>query len=355
MEEDAGKSIHDLNPKHSYIDLNRAGVPLLEIVTEPDLRSPEEVDGLMTSMRQLVRYLDISDGNMEEGSMRCDCNVSVRLKGATEYGERCEIKNMNSMRFAKRAIEYEVKRQIDLLESGGQVLQQTLNFNPETGVTTPLRSKEDAHDYRYFPEPDLPPMVLTADYIEKIKKEMPPLPKALHAQFTSKHQLSDYDANLLTEEKETALFYIELTKQTNNYKAAANLIINKIRPFVQEEKMALVDFPIPHQTLANFIQLIADGKVSAAIAYQRIFPELIKDPTVQPLAIAEKLNLIQSADEGFLVELVDEVIAKNPDKVTAYQKGKKGLIGFFMGEIMKSSKGKADPKATKELLGEKLG
>ena len=201
MEEDAGKSMHEGDPRDSLIDLNRAGVPLLEIVTEPDLRSADEVDAFMTAMRQLVRYLEVSDGNMEEGSMRCDCNISVRKKGDPNFGKRCEVKNLNSMRFARRAIAYEVKRQIDLIESGGQVEQQTLNFNPETGVTSPLRSKEDAHDYRYFPEPDLPPVVLTADYIEEVRQKLAPLPWALYKRLTTEFELSDYDANLLTEER----------------------------------------------------------------------------------------------------------------------------------------------------------
>ncbi len=350
MEEDAGKSIHDKHPKHSYIDLNRAGVPLLEIVTEPDLRSADEVDALMTKMRQLVRYLDISDGNMEEGSMRCDCNISIRLKGETHFNERCEIKNVNSMRFAKRAINYEFKRQVKLMEKGEKTLQQTLNFNPETGVTTPIRSKENAHDYRYFPDPDLPPVQLSEDFIQEIKAALPPLPDALYQQFTKQYKLSDYDANILVEEKETALFFLDLIKHTKNYKAAANLMINKIRPYCQEHKISSSDFPIAGKKLSDFIQLIDDGKVSSAIAYQRIFPALIEQPNNTPLAIAQELNLLQESDEGFLEKLVEEAIAKNPDKVKAYQKGKKGLIGFFMGEIMRSSKGKADPKATNALL-----
>ncbi len=350
MEEDAGKSIHDMSPKSSFIDLNRAGVPLLEIVTEPDFRSPEEVDVFMNTIRQLVRYLEISDGNMEEGSMRCDCNVSVRLKGAETYGERCEIKNMNSMRFARRAISYEVKRQIDLIEAGGKVQQQTLNFDPVTGITTPLRDKEDAHDYRYFPEPDLPPVHLSDSFINNLKTQMPPLPQELFKQFTSKFSLSDYDATLLTEEKETALFYLDLVKNTPHHKAAANLLINKIKPYLNEQKSSVATFPLSVKSLADFIQLIEDGKVSNTIAYQRIFPALIETPTQTPLAIAEKLNLIQNADEDFLQQLVQEVIKKYPDKVTTYQKGKKGLIGFFMGEVMRLSKGKADPKATNALL-----
>ncbi len=354
MEEDAGKSIHDRAPDASFIDLNRAGVPLLEIVTEPDLRSSQEVDVFMATMRQLVRYLEISDGNMQEGSLRCDCNISVRLKGDKKLGERCEIKNMNSMRFARKAIEYERKRQIELIEAGGKVEQQTLNFDPATGVTSPLRDKEDAHDYRYFPEPDLPPVVLSDSYLENIKQRMPPLPWALQQQFVKKYQLSLYNAQLLSEEKEIALFFIELARHTSNYKAAANLIINKINPWLTEEKTSLENFPIATKQLAKLIQLIDDNKVSNSIAYQRIFPALLENNKQTPLQIAQELNLLQSSDDHFLEKLIIEVIEKNPDKVQAYNKGKKGLIGFFMGEVMRNSKGKADPKATNVLLRKKL-
>jgi aspartyl-tRNA(Asn)/glutamyl-tRNA(Gln) amidotransferase subunit B len=354
MEEDAGKSIHDQDPNHSLIDLNRAGVPLLEVVTEPDFRSAEEVDAFMTGMRQLVRYLEISDGNMEEGSMRCDCNVSVRPKGEEKLGERCEIKNLNSMRYARKAIAYEFKRQIDLIEAGGKVEQQTLNFDPETGVTAPLRSKEDAHDYRYFPEPDLPPVVLEDEQLQAWKAAMPALPWELFEQLQKGYGLSTYDARLLTEEKATALFYLALAKQTKNYKAAANLIINKVQPYCQEEGIHMEQFPVRPLALAAFIQLIDSGAVSNTMAYQRIFPELVAHPAEAPKAIAQRLNLIQSADSNFLEKLVDEAIAAFPDKVAAYRKGKKGLLGFFMGEVMRQSRGKAEPKATNKLLREKL-
>ncbi len=354
MEEDAGKSMHDAYPHHSLIDLNRAGVPLLEIVTEPDLRSADEVDALMSAMRQLVRYLDISDGNMEEGSMRCDCNVSIRKQGDTQLNNRCEIKNVNSMRFARRAIEYEVQRQIGIMEMGGVVVQQTLNFDPETGITTPLRSKEDAHDYRYFPEPDLPPVVITPQQLEQILAELPPLPWALRAGLRTEYALPEYDTQLLTEEKAVAQFFLALAQCTTRYKAAANLIINKILPWCQEQKITIEQFPVAHEALAAFIELIDAGQVSNSNAYQRIFPQLIEQPARSPLAIAQDLNLLQTADEDFLESIVDAVIAKNPDKVAAYRKGKKGLLGFFVGEVMRQSKGKAEPKITNALLVKKL-
>ncbi len=350
MEEDAGKSIHDQDPNSSLIDLNRAGVPLLEMVTEPDFRSEEEVELFMANMRQLVRYLEISDGNMEEGSLRCDVNISLRKKGASEYGERCEVKNLNSMRFARQAIRYEVKRQAAILDAGGSIKRNTLNFNPATGTTSPLREKEDANDYRYFPAPDLTPLHLSESYIQKIKDELPPLPLELYEEFTQKLQLSDYDANLLSQEKDKAFYFRQLSKQTNNYKGIAKLLINKVFPYTNEQKIAMKEFPIPQKHLIELVQLIDDNKVSSALAYQRLFPAMIESPQESPSSLAEKLGLIQDGDEDFLQKLVEEIIAANPDKVKAYQSGKKNLIGFFMGEIMRSSKGKAEPKATNALL-----
>lgn len=354
MEEDAGKSMHDDASPYSFIDLNRAGVPLLEVVTEPDLRSAEEVDAFMSGMRQLVQYLEVCDGNMEQGSMRCDCNVSVRLHGAEKYGERCEIKNLNSMRYAKRAIAYEVKRQIDLLEAGGRVEQQTLNFDPGTGVTSPLRDKEDAHDYRYFPEPDLPPVVVSEEYVADIQANLATLPWVMLERLKTEFGLSDYDADILYGNKKVAQYFLDFTKVNQNYKACANLIINKINPYCQEHQLSIEAFPVAQKVLAQFIELIDSGKVASAMAYQRILPVMIEYPEKVPLAIAEELNLIQSTDTNFLEDLVNEVIAANPDKVKAYQKGKKGLLGFFMGEVMKKSKGKAEPKSTNQLLRQNL-
>lgn len=355
MEEDAGKSIHDQDETNSLIDLNRAGVPLLEIVTEPDFRAAEEVDVFMNNMRRLVRYLEISDGNMEQGSMRCDCNVSVRLKGEKTFGERCEIKNMNSMRFARRAINYEFTRQVDLIEVGGKVQQQTLNFDPVTGTTSPLRDKENAHDYRYFPEPDLPPFVASESIIEGIKAEMPTLPEQHFAHFTETMGITAYDAGILVEEKRVALFFIELCKHTQNSKGAANLIINRINPICKDMEMDIEAFPVSLSALAELIELIDTDKISNAVAYQRLLPEMMEKPGNTPLDLASQLGLIQTSDEGFIEKIVDEVILAFPDKVTAYQSGKKGLLGFFMGEVMKRSQGKAEPKSTNVLLLKRLG
>ena len=350
MEEDAGKSIHDQDPNYSLIDLNRAGVPLLEIVTEPDFRSAAEVDTFMTSMRQLVRYLEISDGNMEEGSMRCDCNISIRLKGETVLNERCEIKNMNSMRFARQAIEFEFKRQVELVEAGKKVIQQTLNFDPKTGRTSPLRDKEDAHDYRYFPEPDLLPVVLSDQYIEEIRQTVSPLPWEVLEELMQKYNLTAYDAKLISEEKAIAVFYKKIADDCGHFKAVANLIINKINPYLNENKLSIEAFPLKTENLSAFINLLENGKVSSSIAYQRLFPAMIQSPEKSPESLAESLNLIQSDDSDFLKKLVLETLDRNPEKVKAYKNGKKGLIGFFMGEVMRQSKGKAEPKTTNELL-----
>lgn len=350
MEEDAGKSVHDKHSHQTMIDLNRAGVPLLELVTEPDFRSAEEVNVFMNKMRQLVRYIEISDGNMEEGSMRCDCNISVRLKGSELFGNRCEVKNVNSMRFARRAITYEVKRQIDLIESGGTVLQQTLNFDPVTGKTSPLRSKEDAHDYRYFPEPDLPPVVLSELYIDNIRQKLAPLPWVLRTQFMEEYQLSEYDAQLLTEQKEDALFFIACCQKSTHYKLLANLFINKLKTLKKDNP----EVNLSPARLAEFVELIATNQVGNTTAYQQLFPAMIDHPETPLATLTKEMNLTQNSDDDFLDGLIEEVLTAFPDKVKAYQNGKKNLIQLFIGQIMKRSKGKADAKKVKEKLEEIL-
>lgn len=347
MEEDAGKSMHNQHPTRSMIDLNRAGTPLLEIVTEPDLRSAAEVDAFMRGIQRVARYLEISDGNMEEGSLRCDINVSVRLKGQEALGERCEIKNINSMRFARQAIEFEVKRQIDLIRAGGRVVQQTLNFDPATGVTTPLRDKEDAHDYRYFPEPDLPPVVISKEDLMRVKATLPELPWQEYASLQDEYELGAYEAGILSDDKETVRFFKTLCQEDVNKKSLANLLINRILPWIQEQGRSLSDFPLKPKEIADFVALIDAGKVSASIAYQRLFPALLQSPGIGAEALARELNLLQQGDEEELKPMVLQIIADFPDKTAAYRKGKKGLLGFFMGELMKRSRGQADPaKAT---------
>lgn len=356
LEEDAGKSAHDQDYHDSLIDLNRAGVPLLEIVSEPDLRSADEVAAYMEAIRRLVRWIEVSDGNMEEGSLRCDVNISVRKQGATQYGNRCEIKNVNSMRFARKAVEYESKRQIEVLESGGYVEQETRGFDAVVNKTYGLREKENAHDYRYFPEPDLPPVVLTEGYLQAVQANMPPLPQALEAEFQSKYGLPAYDAGQLTQERETAYYFMDLVSADASVspKAISNLLINKLLPWAKENEQPVHRNPVAPATWLAFLKLIESGALSASIANQRLFPVLLERPVAAPAELAAELGLLQSGDADFLTELVAQILAKYPDKVQEYQKGKKGLIGFFMGEVMKASGGKAEPQATTKLLQEKL-
>ncbi|MFN4253838.1 MAG: Asp-tRNA(Asn)/Glu-tRNA(Gln) amidotransferase subunit GatB [Saprospiraceae bacterium] len=357
LEEDAGKSLHDQDPRDSLIDLNRAGVPLLEIVSEPDLRSGEQVTAYMESLRRLVRWLGISDGNMEEGSLRCDVNISVRPVGSKKLGQRCEIKNVNSMRFARKAIEYEANRQIEILKSGGRIEQETRGFDPATGTTFSLREKEDAHDYRYFPEPDLPPVRLTPAFLERVKSEMPPLPQVLEQEFSEKLGLPADAAALLTQERETAEYFQKIVAEApaNLLRPAANLVVNRLLPLANSTGKPLTALPVSIGQILDFLQLIESGKLSASTANQRLWPALLERPGSQPAALAAEMNLLQTADADFLDGLADEVLAKYPDKVREYQKGKRGLIGFFMGELMKASRGKADPQAATQVLQKKLG
>ena len=353
MEEDAGKSIHDLDPFNSLVDLNRAGVPLLEIVSEPEIRSSNEAYQYLSEVRKLVRYLDICDGNMEEGSLRCDANISVRLKGSEKFGTKVEIKNMNSIRNVKNAIEFEIERQISLLEKGESIVHETRGFNATNGKTLSQRHKEEANDYRYFPEPDLQPIIISKEYIENVKKSLPPLPKELLEKFISEFKLSKYDAKIIVEDKNTALYYNKLCKLTKNYKAAANLMNGAIKSYLNENAKSIEEFEISPQNIAELITLIDDNKVSNSIATGKIFPLLLSSD-LSPEKIAVENNWIQESDTDTLLSLINEVIEKYPDKVKEYQSGKKGLIGLFIGEVMKLSKGKADPKLTNELIRKKL-
>ena len=353
MEEDAGKSIHDLDPFNSLVDLNRAGVPLLEIVSEPEIRSSNEAYQYLSEVRKLVRYLDICDGNMEEGSLRCDANISVRLKGSEKFGTKVEVKNMNSIRNVKNAIEFEIERQISLLEKGENIVHETRGFNATNGKTLSQRHKEEANDYRYFPEPDLQPIIISKEYIENIKKSLPPLPKELLEKFISEFKLSKYDAKIIVEDKNTALYYNKLCKLTKNYKAAANLMNGAIKSYLNENAKSIEEFEISPQNIAELITLIDDNKVSNSIATGKIFPLLLSSD-LSPEKIAVENNWIQESDTDTLLSLINEVIEKYPDKVKEYQSGKKGLIGLFIGEVMKLSKGKADPKLTNELIRKKL-
>jgi aspartyl-tRNA(Asn)/glutamyl-tRNA(Gln) amidotransferase subunit B len=349
MEEDAGKSIHDVDVYDTLVDLNRAGTPLLEIVTEPDIRSSQEAYNYLTEVRKLVRYLDICDGNMEEGSLRCDANISVRLKGGKEFGTKVEVKNMNSIRNVQRAIDFEITRQIEAVENGESLSQETRAFDALKGTTISMRSKEAANDYRYFPEPDLQPLFVDQAQIDSIYEEMPALPRELFFKYTKEFGLSDYDAYNLTDNKNIALFYEQIIQHTKNYKAAANWMMGDIKSYLNEFGVEIDDFPLTAQTIANLIQLIDEGKVSTSISSQRIFPEMLKS-SESPLQIAERLNLIQDSDEDALKAFILQVFEENQNEVERYRAGEKQLTGFFMGKLMKVSQGKADPKVANGLL-----
>ncbi len=354
LEEDAGKSLHEVDPANTSMDYNRAGVPLIEIVTEPDLCSADEAYAYLTELRKMLRYLDVCDGNMEEGSMRCDANISIRKKGVTTLGTKVEVKNLNSIRNVKRAIEYEAKRMIELVEQGIAIQQQTRSFDATDGTTFALRSKEEANDYRYFADPDLPPFQVTDAFLEKIRAAIPPMPEELVAKYTRDLQLPEYDARVICDDKETSGYFEELIKVTANYKGAANWLLGPVKSALNEQGLDMKDFPVTPASLARLMLLVEEGQLNFSIASSRIFPALIKDPTREPLEIALAMNLLQSSDTSEVAAWVEEALAKMPDKVTEYRKGKKGLIGLFVGEVKKISKGKADPKITNQLLLEKL-
>lgn len=350
MEEDAGKSMHDQDPFDSLIDLNRAGVPLLEMVSEPEISSGAEAYAYLNEVRKLLRYLEICDGNMEEGSMRCDANVSVRLKGDKNFGRRVEVKNMNSVRNVQRAIEHEFTRQIDIVESGGSIDQETRSFDAVNGTTFPLRTKEMANDYRYFPEPDLAPVIVDQTYIADVKKQMPPLPHELHNRFVNEMGLSEYDALIICDHKNFALYFNELTNHTKNYKAAANWINGPVKSSLNERAIEIEQFELSPAKIAEIIELVDQGSVSFSIASQKIFPALIANPSANALQLAESNNWIQSSDSGELELFAKQALEKFPQKVAEYKSGKTGLLGLFMGEVMKLSKGSADPKKASEIV-----
>lgn len=350
MEEDAGKSMHDMDVYDTLVDLNRAGTPLLEIVTEPDLRSSTEAYNFVTEVRKLVRYLEICDGNMEEGSMRCDANISVRLKGSPGFGTKVEVKNMNSIRNVQKAIEFEITRQIEKVENGETIDQETRSFDALKNRTISMRSKEAANDYRYFPEPDLQPISVTQETIAAIKSEMPALPRDLFIKYTKELKLSEYDAYNLTDSKEIALYYEDLISKTSNYKAAANWIMGDVKSYLNATGQEIGNFPISAESLAAMITLIDQGKISSTLASQKLFPEMLKDQTKTPLAIAEALNLIQDSNEDSILALIRQVMEQHPTEIERYKNGEKQLVGFLMGQLMRLSQGKADPKAANELM-----
>ncbi len=354
LEEDAGKSVHDADPHKTAIDHNRAGVPLIEMVSEPDLFSAEEAYAYVTEIRKLVRYLGICDGNMEEGSMRCDANVSIRPRGATQLGTKVEVKNLNSIRHVKKAIEYEAVRMMEMAERGETIEQQTRSFDADRGTTFALRSKEEANDYRYFPDPDLPPFLVTAEKLESIRQAMPALPDAVREKFETQYQLPAYDARNLSEDIEQVRYFEAAAEHTPSCKSLANWILGPIRNWCNENGRDISAFPLSPKGLAALTTVVESGQISFSSASGRLLPKLLESPEEDPLQLATRLNLLQNAGTGEIEQWIGEVLNRMPEKVAEYRRGKKGLLGLFMGEVKKLSRGKADPKMTTHLLEQKL-
>ncbi len=350
LEQDAGKSLHDQHPTMSYVDLNRSGVALMEIVSKPDLRSSEEAKAYVSKLRTILRYLGTCDGDMEKGSLRADVNVSVRKPGAP-FGTRCEIKNVNSIRFIGQAIEHEARRQIEILEDGGKIEQETRLFDPDKGETRSMRSKEEAHDYRYFPDPDLLPLELTPDYVEELKTKLPELPDEKKARFVRDYGLSAYDANVLVGERETAAFYEEVA-EGRDAKAAANWVINELAGRLNREGKDIAASPMSPSQLGAILDLIAAGTISGKIA-KDLF-EIVWTEGGEPTAIVEARGMTQVTDLSAIEKVVDDIVTKSPDKV-AQAKANPKLLGWFVGQVMKASGGKANPQAVNDLLKKKLG
>ncbi len=351
LEQDAGKSIHDLDPKNTFVDLNRSGVALMEIVSKPDLRSPDEVNAYIKKLRSIMRYLGTCDGNMQEGSLRADVNVSVRKKGSKEFGTRCEIKNVNSIKFMQMAIEYEANRQVDLIEEGQIIDQETRLFDTKKNETRSMRSKEDAHDYRYFPDPDLLPLEVSDDFIENLKSEIPELPDEKKKRFIEKFKLSPYEANILVSDIETSNYFENVIKKSD-VKLSINWIIGELFAALNEKNLEITESPISAGNLSKLINLIKDGTISGKIA-KTVFEQMMEGDK-DPKKIVEEKGLKQESDPKALEALIDKVIDDNRDKATEYKSGKVKLFGFFVGQVMKVSGGKANPQLVNEILKKKL-
>ena len=351
LEQDAGKSIHDIDPQNTLVDLNRSGVALMEIVSKPDLRSLDEVNAYIKKLRSIMRYLGTCDGNMQEGSLRADVNVSVRKKGETELGTRCEIKNVNSIKFMQMAIDYEANRQVDILEEGGSIDQETRLFDTKKNETRSMRTKEDAHDYRYFPDPDLLPLELNDDFINEIKKEIPELPDEKKKRFIEKFNLSPYEANILVSDIETSKYFEDVSKNSD-VKLATNWITGELFALLNNKSIEITESPITSENLAKLINLIKDGTISGKIA-KTVF-EIMADSGKDPKKIVEEKGLKQQSDPKELEKIIDKVISDNPKNVEAYKSGKDKLFGFFVGQVMKQSNGKANPQLVNEILKRKL-
>ncbi len=350
LEQDAGKSVHDQHPSSTYVDLNRAGVALMEIVSEPDLRSAEEAGIYLRKLRSIVRYLGTCDGNMEEGSLRCDVNVSVRRPGEP-YGTRCEIKNVNSIRYVMQAIEYDAHRQIEIIEAGGTIAQQTRLFDAGRGITRPMRSKEEAHDYRYFPDPDLLPLALDPDWVERLRAELPELPDAKKARFVSAYGLSADDADVLVAERESAMFF-ERAAAGRDARAAANWVMGDLFGALNRLGVGIEQSPVSAEQLGTLIGLIADGTISGRLA-KEVFAEMVASGS-DPATIVEAKGLRQVTDSGAIEAAIEAVLAAQADKVAEYRAGRDKLFGFFVGQIMRATQGKANPALVNGLLTKKL-
>ncbi len=350
LEQDAGKSLHDQHPNATYVDLNRSGVALMEIVSDPDMRSPEEAGAYLRKLRTILRYIGACDGNMEQGSLRADVNVSVRRPG-DEFGTRCEIKNLNSIRFVQQAIDYEARRQIDILEDGGTIVQQTRLFDSARGVTRSMRSKEEAHDYRYFPDPDLLPLELDADWVEEIRASLPELPDAKKDRFMRDYGLSAYDAGVLVAEPETADFY-EAVARGRDPRQAANWVTGELFGALNKSGRTITETPVDADRLGRLIDLVADGTLSGRLA-KEVF-EIMFETGEEPARIVEERGLKQVTDTGAIEAEIDKVLSQHADKVAEYKAGKDKLFGFFIGQVMRATGGKANPKAVNEILRKKL-
>jgi aspartyl-tRNA(Asn)/glutamyl-tRNA(Gln) amidotransferase subunit B len=354
MEEDAGKSVHDAGPGYSGIDYNRAGMPLLEIVTEPDIRSGAEAAAYVTALRQLVRHLGVCDGNMEEGSLRCDVNISVRLKGDKELGTKVEIKNLNSIRFIRRAIESESERLMGMHRRGEKILQQTHGLQEQDFSTYPIRTKEDEDDYRYFPEPDLPPFYVSDELIQSIRSSMPPLPEAIRGELETTYGLSRYDAEQISSNLESTHYFKELSQLTTHHKTAANWVIGPLKNLFEEDAEQKLKATIPPASVSRLIDLIEAGTLTHAIAVQQVLPQLIADPETDVEMYIDQQGLKVQNDSGELEGMVAAALERHADKIPAYKKGKKGLLSVFVGEVMKQSKGKADARLITDIIIQKL-
>jgi aspartyl-tRNA(Asn)/glutamyl-tRNA(Gln) amidotransferase subunit B len=355
MEDDAGKSIHDGfkdSDRYTYVDLNRCGTPLIEIVSEPDMRSADEAHAYLTELKQVLQYVAVSTCDMEKGHLRCDANVSVRLKGAEKFGTKAEVKNLNSFRFLKLAVDQEIERQVAIVESGGRVMQETRLFNPDTGETVGMRSKEHAHDYRYFPEPDLVPLTISSAWLASIQEAMPELPGARRGRFISVYGLREYDAEVLTATRALSDYFEQAAKDSGDPKVAAHWVMGELAGALKEAGKDIAESPVSAENLGRLVALIAQGKTSGKLA-KEIFPKMFATGE-PPEAIIEREGLAQISDQGELAKIIDQVIAANPNQVEQFRGGKTTVLGFFVGQVMKASRGQADPAAVNKLLGEKL-